>query len=181
MREIIDVEVKVSKADLSRCRSDLLAIGHFSDARGLDRLCRELDEKLDGAIKKMVELGDFKGKDKTSAIVYSDGRISAKRLLLVGLGERRKATLDTVRRAAALAANTAVKMKLNNVGLALHSALAGRFDLTTVGRVCAEGAYFGSYRYDEFVTESEDERADSLSVELVEADAAKVRMLNKKY
>jgi len=126
-----------------------------------------------------IELGDFKGKQKTNAVIYGNGRIGAKRVLLVGLGERKKATLDAVRKAAALAANTAVKMKLKSLGLAVHGAFGGKFDLAALGRACAEGAYFGSYRYDEFVTEGNNGRADSLSVELIEPDSAKFRKLNK--
>ncbi len=181
MRKIIDVEVKTRKVDLSKCSTELLAAGCFSDAKGLDRVCRELDRKLDGAISKVIELGDFKGKENSSALIYGNGRIGAKRLLLVGLGERKKATLDTVRKAAALTANTAVKMKLQSIALSLHSAFGRRFDSQGLGRVCAEGAYFGSYRYDEFVTQADDGRADSLLVELIDSDAAKLSRLNRGF
>ncbi len=178
MRKIINVEVKTRKVDLSECTAEMIAAGYFSDAKGLDEVCRQLDKKLDGAISKVIELGDFKGKENSSALIYGNGRIGAKRVLLVGLGERRKATLDTVRKAAALAANTAVKMRLQSIALSLHSEFGRRFDVERLGRVCAEGAYFGSYRYDEFVTEDDNGRAESLCVELVEADAAKLSRLN---
>jgi len=179
MRQIIKVQVKTQRADLTQVRTDILAVGHFSDAPGLDKLCRELDGRLDGAISKVLELGDFKAKPKSSAVIYGNDKIGAKRILLVGLGERKKATLDTVRKAAALAANTAVKMRITDMALALHSAFGGRFEPAKVGQVCVEGLYFGSYRYDEFVTESENGRADSLNVRLVDSDSARIRKLQK--
>jgi leucyl aminopeptidase len=53
------------------------------------------------------------------------------------------------------------------------------FDLSAMGRAIAEGTYFGSYRYDEFVTESENGRLNSLRVEVIDSDSAKITKLNK--
>lgn len=179
MKQIIDVELKTQKVDFSKCETDLLAVGHFSDGQRLDKVSRELDSKLDGAIERVIKLGDFKGKMGTSIIVYGNANIGAKRVLLVGMGERKKATLDTIRKAAANAANKAVEMKVANLGLALHRIFGGRFDFRAMGQACAEGIYFGSYRYDEFVTDSENGRLDRLIVELIDPDSTRINKLNK--
>jgi leucyl aminopeptidase len=179
MKEIIDVELKTRKVDFSKCKTDLLAVGQFCDSKGLDKLNTELDRKLGGAIERVIKLGDFKGKEGTSTVVYSNDGIGAKRVLLVGLGERKKATLDTVRKAAANAAKKSVEIKAETLSLALHRAFEGRFDLSAMGRAVAEGTYFGSYRYDEFVTESENGRLGSLRVEIIDSDSAKTTKLNK--
>jgi leucyl aminopeptidase len=179
MKEIIDVELKTRKADFGKCKTELLAVGQFSDAKGLDKLSGELNSNLDGAIERLIKLGDFKGKDGTSAIVYGNGKIGAKRVLLVGLGEKKKATLDTIRKAASNTAKRSVEMKAETISLALHKAFGGRFDLSAMGRAMAEGAYFGSYRYDEFVTGDENGRSGSLCVEVIDSDSAKTKKLNK--
>jgi leucyl aminopeptidase len=127
----------------------------------------------------LIKLGDFKGKEGTNAVVYGNGRIAASRVLLVGLGERKKATLDTVRKAAANAAKKSVEMKAENLSLTLHRAFGGRFDLSAMGRAMAEGTYFGSYRYDEFVTESENGRPERFKVEVIDSDAAKAKKLDE--
>ncbi|MHC4455654.1 MAG: leucyl aminopeptidase [Planctomycetota bacterium] len=179
MKQIIDVKVKTRTVDFVKCKTDALVVGHFSDAKGLDKPARELDSKLGGAIERIIALGDFKGKEKESIAVYGNAKIGAKRVFLVGLGEKKKATLDTVRKAAANAANKAVATKVGTISLALHRAFGGRFELAAMGQVMAEGAYFGSYRYDEFVTKDEDGRLGSLGVELVDSDSAKTKQLNK--
>jgi len=179
MKEIIDVELKTRTVDPVKCRTDLLAVGLFSDTKGLDKLNAQLNGKLDGAIERLIKLGDLKPKEGTSAIVYGNERIGAERILLVGLGEKKKATLDTIRKAASNTAKKSVEMKIETISLALHKAFGGRFDLSAMGRAVAEGAYFGSYRYDEFVTDSENGRADSLKVEVIDSDSAKTRKLNK--
>jgi leucyl aminopeptidase len=179
MKEIIEVELKTRTVDFVKCKTELLAVGHFSDSKGLDKVNAELNRKLDGAIERLIKLGDFKGKDGTSAIVYGNDNTGAKRILLVGLDERKKATLDTLRKSAAHAANKAVSMKAGTISLGLHRAFGGRFDFGRMGQAMAEGAYFGSYRYDEFITENEDVRLGRLGVEVVDSNSAKTRKLNR--
>ena len=179
MKKIINIELMARKVEFSECETDLLAVGQFSDTKGLDKLSAELNQKLEGAIEGVIKLGDFKGKEGTSVIVYSNSCIGAKRVLLVGLGEKKKATLNTLRKAAANAAKKAVGMKAETLSLTLHTAFGGKPDLTAMGRVMAEGTYLGSYRYDEFVTESENGRLNTLKVEIIDSDSAKITKLNK--
>jgi len=179
MKEIIQVELKTRKVDLSKCRTDILAVGLFSDVPKLDSVNSMLNDKLGGAIERLLKTGDFKAKERANAIIYGNEKIGAKRVMLVGLGEKQKATLDTIRKATASAAKKAVDMKAKTLSFALHNALDKRFDLSSVGQVYAEGTYYGSYRYDEFITESEDGRLNLLQVELVDSDTVKVKNLNK--
>jgi len=179
MKDIIDVELKTQTADFSKCKIDILAVGLFLDAKELDKMNKELNKKLDGAIDRLMKLGDFKAKDGTNAVIYGNNEIGAKRILLVGLGEKKKATLDTVRNAAANAAKASVELKAKTMGLALHYAFGRQFDLSAIGQALGEGTYFGSYRYDEFMTENENGRLGSLKVALVDPDSAKIKKLKK--
>ena len=179
MKDIIDVKLKTQKVAFSKCKTDILAVGLFSDAKMLDKLNKELNTKLNGAIDRLTGLGDFKAKGGTSKVVYGNDQTGAKRILLVGLGEKKKATLDTIRNAAAHAAKTSVELKAKTMSLALHRAFGGRFDLSSMARAFGEGIYFGSYRYDEFVTENENGRLGSLKVELIDPDSAKLKKLKK--
>lgn len=179
MKQIINVKMNARKIDFIDCKTDVLVVGVFSDAKKLDSLNARLDKKLGGAIDRLIKMGDFKGGEKTSAIVYGNAKIGAKRVLLLGLGEKEKATIDTIRKAAANAAKKSVEIKAKSVGLALHNAFGKRFDLSAIGNACGEGAYFGSFVYDEFVTESKDGRLSSLKVELIEPDLDKFKQLKK--
>lgn len=178
MKRIIDVKLKARRVDILQCKTDLLALGLFSDAKTLDKLNKTVDRQLGRAIKRLLDLGDFNGKANTTAVLYGDAGIGAKRILLVGLGDKKEATLDTLRQAAACAANKAVSLKAASLSLAIHAAAGAKFDLAETGRATAEGVYFGSYRYDEYVTEGENGRTDRLKAEIVDPDAAKVKKLS---
>lgn len=179
MKDIIDVTVKTQKADFTNFKTDLLVTGLFSDTEKLDKINAEINKKLNGDIEKLIKLGDFRGKEKTTAILYGNGRIPADRVMIVGLGDRKTTSLDTLRVAAAIAAKKAVAMKQKNLALAIHKAFGAKFNLAQMARVIAEAVYFGSYQYDEFVTESENGRLSSLKAELIDPDAAKIKILNK--
>ena len=143
-------------------------------------MCRALDKKLDGVISKIIKLGDFKGKSDTCAILYGQGKIGAERVLLVGLGEKEKASLNTVRKAALVAANRAVDLKAGNIVLAVHQTLAGkRLRPVDMGRVLAEGAYCGGYRYDEFITSTENGRPKKLAVTIVDKNVNTAKKLSQ--
>jgi len=70
MKKIIDVKLTARKIDFIDCKTDVLVVGIFSDAKRLDQLNAQLNKKLGGSIERLIKLGDFKGNDKTSAIVY---------------------------------------------------------------------------------------------------------------
>jgi len=177
MKQIIGVNVATRRVDLVKCKTDMLVVGRFSDAGDPGPIIKALDAKLDGGIGWLAKIGDFTGKAKTYAVVYGNGRIAAERVLLLGLGERKKATLDTLRKAAGTAASRAVDMKVKHVSLALHPSFAESLDAETMGRAIAEGVYFGSYRYDEYVTENGNSRVGSLSVEIIDSDASQIKSL----
>lgn len=180
MKQIINVEVSVRKTTLEQCKTDLLCVGQFKDSKTLDKSLKQLDAKLDGALEQLIKLGDFKGEAGSTALVYTGGKIAAKRVLLVGLGDRKKAKVDILRNAAAAAAKKAVALKAGKIALAMHQSLDGKTDLVRGGQVTAEGIYFGSYIYDEFVSsDDKDKRLGLLSVELIDDNAAALRKLEK--
>jgi len=165
-KEIISVTVKVGKVDLAKDKTDLVAIGIFSDAKKLSRNAAALDKKLNGSISKVGKLGDFKAKADSCVLLYGDDAAAA-RVLVVGLGEKKKATIETVRNAAALAASKAIELKAKKAVFAIHAGVKGGVE--KVGKAVAEGIYYGSYRYDEFVTKTENGRAKSLAVTIADS------------
>ena len=179
VREIISISVAVRRGDVAAAKADMLAVGVFSDGP-TGALYRVLDKKLDGAISKVLKLADFKGEQNTTSLLYTHGKIGVDRLLLVGLGKRKKAKVDTFRKAAAAAANEAVRLKAATLVLALHQSRPGgkSFDPSRLGRALAEGAYFGAYRYDEYIAESKNRRLKSVKVLVTDPDANLLRRLS---
>ena len=179
-KPLIQVAVKAQKGDVSKIAADVLAVGVFSDASAKS-LVKALDKKLAGQIAKIQKLGDFEAKSASSCLLYSEGKIAAKRVLLVGLGEQKELTLDILRKAASLAATKAVDLKAKSIALSLHSDISAsaKFGAVEVGQAIAEGACFGTFRYDEYMTEATKKRPAKLNAVMVDADGAVVAKLRK--
>jgi leucyl aminopeptidase len=177
--DIVNVSVGAKKADAVKVKTDVLAVGIFSDDKKPTGIAAQIDAKLGGAIAKVMKLGDFKAKANTTNVVYSTGVIAATRILLVGLGERKKATLESMRKAAASAANQAVTMQAKTLAVAIHQAAAEKFEMTELAQAIVEGVYFGAYRWDEFLTKEENGHSKKMSAEIVDSQAANVRHIEK--
>jgi leucyl aminopeptidase len=177
--EIISVQIKARKIDAVKSKTDVLAVGICSDDKKPAGVAAQLDKKLGGAIARVMKLGDFKAKANSTTVIYTAGDIAATRVLLVGLGERKKATLETVRKAAASAANQAVSMQAKSLAIAIHQAVEKQFDLEKLAQAITEGIYFGAYRWDEYVTKAENGRSKKLAAEVIDTDTPNIRQIGK--
>jgi leucyl aminopeptidase len=97
----------------------------------------------------VVSGGDFGGKVGETALLYG-GQGPAPRLLLVGLGDRDRVSLEKLRRAAAIVARRARTLKLREAALSLPT--LPDTETREVARAAAEGAKLGLYRFDRHKT-----------------------------
>ena len=179
-KPLIQIAVKAQKGDCFSVAGDLLAVGVFSDTPAGSAV-KLLDKQLAGKIGQLKKLGDFDGKFKTSCLLYGEGDLAAKRILLVGLGKRNEVKPDVLHKAASLATTKAVELKAKSVLLCLHGDVpeTAELDAAATGQAITEGALFGAYRYDEFITDKNSKRPVSVKATIVDADAKTVTQLKK--
>jgi leucyl aminopeptidase len=179
-KSLINVNVKVKIADIFTVSGDLLVLGVFEDL-SIKSQVKILDKKLGGSITKLRKLGDFDAKLSSTCLVYPNGKITAKRIMLVGLGQRKKLTSEIFRKAAAAAVSKAVDLNAATVLLSLHSDIpaSSKLDTTLLGQAVAEGAFFGAYRYDEYLTDKSKKRPAKLRAFVLEPDAQITKRLRK--
>jgi leucyl aminopeptidase len=176
-KQMIKIDVKAAKADITKLKVDVAAVGIFSDVKK-SKILDTLDARLDGAISRLKKIGDFKAAAGSSIFLYTYGKIAAERLLLIGLGEKKKATIDTFRCAASKAAYEAVNVKAKTLAILLHYN-EPTADFEKLGIISAEAVHFGGYRYDEFVTKQENGRSNFLSALVVDENQKNISKLSK--
>ena len=116
------------------------------DLRPLSRLGRSIA----GRVKKALSVKSFKGKEgEVLSIPLPGMRIPL--LYLIGLGKKEKAGADTFRRASALAVKTLRKEKVEESLLLCQKADA------QISQALSEGTVLGSYRFDKYKKEKEEE------------------------
>lgn len=124
--------------------ADAIILSLFQDET-LSPLLQVLDEALNGAVQTLLDDGDFIGKLNETAVLYTNGQIATRRVLLVGLGNRDEFDIDSVRNVAATAAKKASALKLKHVATMLHG--DGALDDEAVASAIAEATILALYYY----------------------------------
>ncbi len=137
------MKITVKKGTLADAKADVVVVGVFARAKKLEGVAAAVDRRLRGSVLATLEFGDFDGKVGEAAWV-SPHRMSAKRVLVVGLGAEKDFDGAAVRRAAATAASWCRKAKLRS--LAVAPFIGKAVDTQTAACCMAEG--FGRANYD---------------------------------
>ncbi len=170
MKSPIRIQVKAVVADVFKIKTEMLAVG-VPEQKTLSGLTKILDKRLGGAVSALVGLGDFEGKEKTTAMLYTRGKLGAARVLLVGLGKKEKADAETLRKAAAAAAFKAVETKAAKLCVCLHQEMKD-ISSAVAAQVITEGLYFGAYRYDEYLSADDTGKKKPAVMDAVIADTS---------
>ena len=151
------VRIGVKKAAPEEVDADLLAVGLFSG--------EDPPEGLSGAAQPAVSNEDFTGKRGQTSLLYAGDDLAARRLLLVGLGDRSSFTSEKLRRTAATVARRARTLKARGVAFVLPA--PEESDIRGAARAAAEGAVLGLYRFEKYKTKNNgDEDPDSFDLVL---------------
>ncbi len=142
---------------LRQIKADAVAVFLAEDKKlfeeGLTGVRKALGRKID----LIVRLEDFRGKDGEICSVVAEARLGSPRLFLVGLGETKKLSLETYRRAAAGAAKKARSLKVKHLALLIPDRIKEcPFSRPEIGVALSEGAILSLYKFDKYFTEKKD-------------------------
>jgi leucyl aminopeptidase len=107
----------------------------------------QLDEAVGKAATASIKLGDFQGKLRQKAVLYPNGGLKAKRLLLVGLGPKAKSDRETIRRAVGTAVQEARKLTAGSLGIAAPKAWPRGINEDEFLATAAEAAVLAGYEF----------------------------------
>ncbi|MDY7022437.1 MAG: M17 family peptidase N-terminal domain-containing protein, partial [Cyanobacteriota bacterium] len=142
---------------------DALAIGLCEQEVELSGDLAQLDEKLAGTLKELIEETEFDGKPSSSASTRVGSNSPIRKVILVGLGSSDEITLDTLRSAAATAARLAKTIKCKTLGLSLPVCETPKATTQTL----VEGVELALYEDNRFKSEPEDKGPAVERVELL--------------
>ena len=124
--------------------ADLLVVGVSPKQLGRDALLQKLDRVAGGAIAQAIKEEDWKAKSGSTLRIPGAGRLKAKRVLLVGLGDEPHA-LKSLRLLAVKAARE------GNARGGTTAVVAGGHAPETIATL-ADGLVSGAYRYTRYFT-----------------------------
>jgi leucyl aminopeptidase len=158
------MEIRATDTPRLDWTGDTLALGLFEDALELTGDLAQLDEKLGGTLKDLIEETEFKGSVGSSAVTRVGAGSSIRKLILVGLGKPDTLTLDSLRRAAAAIARSAKQQKSKTLGVSLPVA---NDDSAGTTQAIIEGIVLALHQDNRFKSEPEDKGAKLEQVDLL--------------
>ena len=149
------MKLTFASATPTAAKADVLAFFLHQDKGILNKEKGILAKRFGSRILHPFEAGDFIGKAGETSLLYIDGKTSASRILLVGLGEKKKLSLERYRCAAAIASKSARQMKAQSLALwfPVSEQRPGE-----VLRAMGEGALLALYRFDKYVTKTDNDK-----------------------
>ena len=166
------MNVQVTQGAIQETDADTLIVNLFKGVSTPGGATGAVDEALSGAISDLIEQGDLKGEAGEVAVLYPREVIGAKRVLVVGLGEREDFDLEAVRKASASAVKKARALNAKRVATIVHGGGVGGLEMQKAAQATAEGALLALYRFDADKQKEELNELESLT--LVEFDEEKI-------
>jgi len=155
------MNVKVIKDQIKDIITDVIVIGIYEGVKSLDIKLHSIDEQLGGIITEMISNESFKGKEGETVLVHSLGKISAKKILLLGLGKKENLKADTIRRLGAKAVKEAEKTKASTVSI-MPIGLDRDIDPEVVGQCIMEGIMLALYKFNKYKTIDKDNKETTI-------------------
>ncbi len=173
-RPFIKVNIKAASTnEITKIKTPLLAVGIYKDLKISGQL-KQLDTALKGWLKKVVSMKDFDGSAGAEYLMYTDGKIPADRVLLLGLGEKKKLKVDGLRSVAKHFAQKAVSLKVASAAVSLIDPAEkihnGKATAALVQALCQ-----GSWKYDELIAKDSNPRKNSITYSLIAPDKKELR------
>jgi len=170
------MKVDVQPGDILARADDAVVVNLFEGVTKPRGATGAFDDALGGGVVEAIRLGDFRGKKGEVLWLRPAGKIPAKRVLVVGLGESRGFGIDEVRQASAKAAQAVREAGVKRFATIVHGAGVGRIDPETAAEAVAEGALLGAYQFTRFKTQRDDLKSvDTMTI--VEPEKGKLRRI----
>jgi leucyl aminopeptidase len=116
------VQVKVEKARIDQKQTSLLVIGVYEGDQDFPH-SKDLDPSVSSSIRETLENKEFRGIFGSSIVVYTLGKGSMKKIILLGLGKREKFTNESARICAGKATRKAQELGIKEFSMLQFSNL----------------------------------------------------------
>lgn len=172
--KIMQVDVKQGRVDTET--TDALVLTHCEGEALSKQDAGVLDKALGGALHELLRSKEFEGKTNEALLFHTQGKVPAKRLILVGLGKKKDLGLDQIRQAMGYAAKRVRQAKADSFTVALPSVTPRGTSLVDVAQAVAEGAILGSYQFNVYRSEGPANK-DVAAMSVLASQKAQLRQL----
>ncbi|MBT4098994.1 MAG: leucyl aminopeptidase, partial [Gemmatimonadetes bacterium] len=121
------MNITVRHGEVQKARDEAIVVNLFEDVDTLSGATAAVDKASGGQIRRVRDTGDFTGALGQTIVLYPEDRrrVTAQRIVVVGLGRRGNFDLESARRASAAVARRLQLLGVEQVSSIVHGASAG--------------------------------------------------------
>jgi len=153
------MNITVETGDFRQKETDAVLIPILEDDLH-NELLLAADASLDGSIQAFLNLGDFKGKPKTTSVLYTNGALPTPRIILVGLGMYNELNAEKVRQIAGHTARHLRDMGLKSVTVPIPPETQDDWTQAAV-----EASLLSLYEFKQHKTQSDEDSENNKSLD----------------
>lgn len=171
------MNISIERGDVLDKSCDLLVVNLFKDVKDPGGATGVVDEALEGELSKLIRQDKFEGNLGECLVFPTFGKLNARKVCVLGLGDRKKFDADTVRKVGGYIVKAAKDAKAKNVVTILHGAGVAGLDAQKSGQALGEGLRLGAYEFREhFGTGTKSKKHFDISeVAIVENERDKIK------
>jgi leucyl aminopeptidase len=151
----------VNGEPLAAATADALVVGVYADDKTLREPVARVDRAAGGAVQAVLTAEKFQGKVAHVTHLHTNDALSARRVVVVGLGKRAETTAETLRRAAAAGVRRARDLGARSVAIEV---LGDRLPTRQRAQAVVEGGILGTYTFDRYKREKSERQVETLQV-----------------
>lgn len=156
-------------------KTGCLVVGSF-ESKKAEGLVKVIDKRLNGLISKLFKDKDFEGKLKQTRLIYTQGKLPAERVLLVGLGKEKEFTIEKLRQASGGSSRAVRDLGLKKFSTTLAQVKVKNASVYDISKAVTEGAILSLYDFTSYRTEKREEikRVDEIAL-LIEKENREIK------
>ncbi|UCF70812.1 MAG: leucyl aminopeptidase [candidate division WOR-3 bacterium] len=143
---------------------DAVVLSLYEDGRTLTAPAAAIDRRTGKLISKLVKDHEITGKLGETTVLHGCNGVKARKIIVVGTGERKDFGYETIRKAAAAAAKKARQINARNVGTIIPGLDQGDIDPARAVQSIVEGTCLALYRFSGYKKPEKTSEISSLSI-----------------
>lgn len=170
----MDIRMHIGEPSEQSC--DLLVVSMMKGATKPIGALAVANTKLDGALLRLIQEDGYQGRLGEWLILPTLGKLPARKIAVIGLGDKQSFDLDAARKIGAWIARRAKDASAKRVTTILHGIDATDLPARELAQALAEGALLGSYHFHKYKEQEAKEAKEKEVTEIVICERMRSRV-----
>lgn len=141
------MNIELLQGNILEKTCDLLALYQFKDAKRLTGVAGAADQEMAGAISALIEQKSFVGKLGENMVFPTFGKMKARSVVLIGLGDKKKFNADAVRKIGGYLVKLSREHKMRSAATNLPGCETGDLPARESAQALTEGLLLAGHQF----------------------------------